>query len=289
MPPKKPSKKVGVQQLACPTRYPCNLNIHIFLLSEYFSFMNKLLSTRNVEQSSIERWGKVRRYEDKWGYINEDRRRHRGHILIPIKRVSYFSSSAGGRTGQAWQPSLVSPFYSRATQKIRGQIRTFEDKWGDKSIDEDKWGQKWGDMITDKDKCRIILLPIKRASWCRSKEAGQVKPGTQHLPSFRLSTPVPEPYTSSSFCSCCGQLLLSNANSVQKMHLQTVSFQLLMYGPYIVRRTILSRKCSWKRKRKISSVFCKKVFGELNSIRRIHSLLKADIKKRLTAQIQLIP
>ena len=27
MPPKKPSKKVGVQQLACPTKYACILNI----------------------------------------------------------------------------------------------------------------------------------------------------------------------------------------------------------------------------------------------------------------------
>ena len=108
MPPKKPSKKVGVQQLACPTRYPCNLNIHIFLMSEYFSFMNKLLSTRNVQQSATDRWGKVRGYEDKWGYMRTGGD-IRGHILIPIKRVSYCRKEQGGKTGQAWQPSLASP------------------------------------------------------------------------------------------------------------------------------------------------------------------------------------
>ena len=51
----------------------------------------------------------------------------RGHILIPIKIISYWRSREAGQ-GKPGNHHLPPPFYSRATQKIRGQIRTFEDK-----------------------------------------------------------------------------------------------------------------------------------------------------------------
>ena len=62
----------------------------------------------------------------------------RGHILIPIKRASYCSKEVGRvKSGNQYLPFL---FYMRATQKIRGQIRTSEDIY----------------MSTDKDKCGHI-------------------------------------------------------------------------------------------------------------------------------------
>ena len=78
--------------------------------------MNKLLSTRNVQQLTGEL-----KLEDmrKRGDI-------RGQIMRPIKRASYRSREAG--QGKPGNHHVCPPFYSRATQKIRGQIRTFEDK-----------------------------------------------------------------------------------------------------------------------------------------------------------------
>ena len=116
----------------------------------------------------------------------------------------------------------------------------------------------------DEGKCEmIVLIPIKRASWC-SKEAGQVKPGTQHLHSFRLSTPVP--------LALYHLLLIFLLRSIISIQCQfspeNAPSDCALFNHWCMGRRILSSKCSW---RKNLSVFSKNLFGELNSIRRIHS------------------
>ena len=74
--------------------------------------MNKLLSTRNDQQLTGEL-----KLEDM-----RTRGDIRGQILRPIKRASYRSREAG--QGKPGNNHLRPPFYSKATQKIRRQMRT---------------------------------------------------------------------------------------------------------------------------------------------------------------------